>query len=450
MDKKRIRAKVSDLPCDSTSRWLTIPRRGPPQETVNAASEDPAPGSIRVSIAVAVRGGVQRAAFTLGLGTAFVARLGAPRSSRDRGARHADAEPDARTTRAARRVVARMRRLSSRQRELEMRPRRSSSSASSRSRRSHRRLPRSSATASYTSGVIARGETLAYALGQQGIPRKTVDQITRELRATTISAARSPATPTAWRRTPKARVVEFRYSTSPMEGFTLVLEGDRYVVHRDELKLVPREVRIAGLVTSTPARRREGARREPAARERLRRHLRLGHRLHPLRRGPATSSGSSTSGSTSRDEAGRESYLRPGPHPRRRATTARPGRHSAVYYESRAGQRRLLPPGRQLRAAPVPAGAACATRASARATRTARHHPILRITRPHQGIDYAAPKGTPIWAVADGRVIYRGCAGGFGNLVKIRHARGYVSYYGHLSRFARGHEGGQRACARSR
>ena len=74
----------------------------------------------------------------------------------------------------------------------------------------------------------------------------------------------------------------------------------------------------------------------------------------------------------------------------------------------------------------------------------ARHHPILRITRPHQGIDYAAPSGTPVWAVADGRVIYRGYAGGFGNLVKIRHSKGYVSYYGHLSRFGSGLKVGQR------
>jgi len=69
---------------------------------------------------------------------------------------------------------------------------------------------------------------------------------------------------------------------------------------------------------------------------------------------------------------------------------------------------------------------------------SARRHPILKITRPHHGIDYAAPVGTPLWAVADGKIIYRGWAGGFGNLVKIRHSNGYVSYYAHLSRFASG------------
>ncbi len=67
-----------------------------------------------------------------------------------------------------------------------------------------------------------------------------------------------------------------------------------------------------------------------------------------------------------------------------------------------------------------------------------RMHPILRRVRPHEGIDYAAPAGTPVWSVADGRVIYRGWNGGFGRLIKIRHNNGYVSFYGHLSRYAAG------------
>ena len=65
-----------------------------------------------------------------------------------------------------------------------------------------------------------------------------------------------------------------------------------------------------------------------------------------------------------------------------------------------------------------------------------RLHPILNVRRPHEGIDYAAPTGTPIWAVAEGEVIFKGWSGGFGRLIKIRHNNGYVSYYGHLSRYA--------------
>ncbi|MAE94794.1 MAG: peptidase M23 [Deltaproteobacteria bacterium] len=65
-----------------------------------------------------------------------------------------------------------------------------------------------------------------------------------------------------------------------------------------------------------------------------------------------------------------------------------------------------------------------------------RLHPILKVRRPHFGIDYAAPRGTPVWSVADGTVVFRGVQGGFGKLVKVRHTNGYVTYYGHLSRFA--------------
>jgi murein DD-endopeptidase MepM/ murein hydrolase activator NlpD len=61
----------------------------------------------------------------------------------------------------------------------------------------------------------------------------------------------------------------------------------------------------------------------------------------------------------------------------------------------------------------------------------------LNVTRPHPGIDYAAPQGTPIWAVADGVVEYRARAGASGNLVRIRHAGGYTSHYAHLFSFVK-------------
>ena len=65
-----------------------------------------------------------------------------------------------------------------------------------------------------------------------------------------------------------------------------------------------------------------------------------------------------------------------------------------------------------------------------------RLHPILRIRRPHLGIDYAAPVGTPIQTVADGVVTFVGEKGGFGKYIEIRHANNYVTSYGHLSRYA--------------
>ena len=59
------------------------------------------------------------------------------------------------------------------------------------------------------------------------------------------------------------------------------------------------------------------------------------------------------------------------------------------------------------------------------------------MTRPHLGIDYAAPYGTPVYAVATGIVEFKGRAGASGNLVRIRHTGGYTSHYAHLSRFQR-------------
>ena len=74
----------------------------------------------------------------------------------------------------------------------------------------------------------------------------------------------------------------------------------------------------------------------------------------------------------------------------------------------------------------------------------ARKHPILGGLRPHYGVDYAAPPGTPIWAVADGTVTSCGWNGGFGNQVILRHMNGYTTYYGHLSAFGSGIRRGAR------
>jgi len=67
-----------------------------------------------------------------------------------------------------------------------------------------------------------------------------------------------------------------------------------------------------------------------------------------------------------------------------------------------------------------------------------RYHPILRIVREHYGVDYGAPAGAPVEAVADGHVVSAGWAGGYGRLVVLGHAEGYETRYGHLSGFGKG------------
>lgn len=74
----------------------------------------------------------------------------------------------------------------------------------------------------------------------------------------------------------------------------------------------------------------------------------------------------------------------------------------------------------------------------------ARRHPITRVVRPHTGIDYAAPKGTPVMSIGDGVVVERGYKGGGGNTVKIKHNSVYTSAYLHLSKYGAGIKVGSR------
>jgi murein DD-endopeptidase MepM/ murein hydrolase activator NlpD len=69
---------------------------------------------------------------------------------------------------------------------------------------------------------------------------------------------------------------------------------------------------------------------------------------------------------------------------------------------------------------------------------TRRFHPVLKSYRPHWGVDYGAPVGTPVQVTANGVVTFNGWDRGGGNVVKVRHAGGFVTAYLHLSRFAKG------------
>jgi murein DD-endopeptidase MepM/ murein hydrolase activator NlpD len=104
----------------------------------------------------------------------------------------------------------------------------------------------------------------------------------------------------------------------------------------------------------------------------------------------------------------------------------------AVRHEGAAGAGYYDPDGRPLRKAFLRSPLRF-TRISSRFSRS-RLHPILHVRRAHLGVDYAAPVGTPVSAAADGVVTTAGWLGGYGRTVRIRHANGLETLYGHLSR----------------
>ena len=67
-----------------------------------------------------------------------------------------------------------------------------------------------------------------------------------------------------------------------------------------------------------------------------------------------------------------------------------------------------------------------------------RNHPVLHKLRQHKGVDYSAPHGTPVQATGDGKVIFVGKRGGYGNVIELQHGSRYSTLYAHLSRFPKG------------
>jgi len=286
-----------------------------------------------------------------------------------------------------------------------------------------------------TRGELAAGETLASSLGRQGIPPGVVHVISRELSPLFDFRRSQPGHRYRLTRDAEGALVAFRYRTSALESYGLRRDGDVWVAAQEKAVLRSQVARIAGLVMTSlhDAVVALGERGQ------------LANDFAEIFAWDVDFSRSVQSGDEfailyerlyRNDEEQGEVYVRPG-----RILAARykgaVGEYSALYFELEEGRGGYYRPDgssveRQFLLAPLRF-----SRISSRFS-SARRHPILKITRPHHGIDYVAPAGSPLWAVADGRVMYRGWAGGFGNLVKIRHSNGYVSYYAHLSRFAKG------------
>ena len=289
-------------------------------------------------------------------------------------------------------------------------------------------------------GVITRGHTLSALLRADEVTPQTIARITRELRGHFDFRKAKPGHSYRLVQDGSGELVEFRYRLSETDGFTLVRQGDRFAVGRDMADLEARSTRIAGVITSTLYQSITN----------LGEDGQLAHDFADIFAWDVDFQRAVHPGDSYqilyerlyRTGGSRDVYVRPG-----RILAARfegrAGAFTAVYFqpdEDRGGYYR--PNGSSVEGAflmaPLRHGRVTSSYSSAR------RHPILKVTRPHHGIDYAAPRGTPVWSVGNGTVVHRGWDRGSGNLVKIRHDNGYASYYLHLARFATGLQVGDR------
>ncbi len=291
-------------------------------------------------------------------------------------------------------------------------------------------------------GQIARGDTLAKSLSGQGLPKRTVSLIQRELKDK-YDFRRAKAGHT-YRITldKKDALVSFHYTVSKTEHYWLENDGKSWNAWREEADVRREQKKIAGIVTTSLHEAIEdlgGAENSRLAKDYagifawdldFSRGIQQGDQFRIL-----------YERTFAPQSKGRERNLGPG-----RILAARyhggGGELQAIYYETEAGRGGYYRPDGtsvqgQFLAAPLNF-----SRITSEFTH-ARFHPILHKVRPHPGIDYAAPVGTPIWSVANGVVSYADWMSGYGRLVKIMHADGYESYYAHMSRFAPGLRVGQ-------
>ena len=289
---------------------------------------------------------------------------------------------------------------------------------------------------------IQPGDTLLAALARHGVAASTAFAIARELEPHFDLRRSRPGHRYRIERDEHGALVGFRYAVSDLEHYQVTQQDAGWETRAAKRGVIRQQARLAGVVATTlyDAIGDLGERPELAADFAnifawdvdFAKGVHSGDEFHLLYE----------RNYVARESGGGLRYVGPG-----RILAARyqsGGRsHEAIYYETEPGVGNYY----RTDGTPVQQGFLAApvkyTRISSSFTK-ARFHPILRKTRPHPGIDYAAPAGTPVWAVAEGRVTYASWQGGYGRLVKIKHADGYESFYAHLSGFARGLRVGQK------
>ncbi|HET7854176.1 MAG TPA: M23 family metallopeptidase [Candidatus Methylomirabilis sp.] len=285
-------------------------------------------------------------------------------------------------------------------------------------------------------GAIQQGQSLAEALGAHGISARLTHEIAQALRPHVKFRNIRPGATFEATLDETGALRHFLYRASPLEVYEVTREEAEYRVKRHEVPIERRVEHIAGTITSSLFESIEALGEKPEVAMRFvdifvwdfdwSSHAQPGDRFRMLVE-------KTYSGAT---------FVRYGKilvaEYENRGKT-----YTGIYFETGHGRGDFYTPdGRSVRKTFLRSPLTY-SRISSGYTHH-RHHPILGGVRPHLAIDYAAPHGTPVRAVADGAVLSAGWNGGNGKSVLIQHRGGYRTMYNHLSTIPPGIRNGTR------
>jgi len=280
-------------------------------------------------------------------------------------------------------------------------------------------------------GKISKGQNLSSALRAQNLPADLVEAIGRHLKTLVNLRKVKPGDSFEVRLNPRGQFLSFTYQASPLDLYQLSLSPTgEWLAAKKEVQVEKCWVRVSGEIVSSLFE----------AMDQLGERDTLVMDFADIFAGEIDFHSDPQPGD--RFEIVVEKYFA-------QDTFVKYGRilyadyqrerrrHQAFFYES-PGKRGdyYTPHGESLRKAFLRSPLKF-TRISSGYSKS-RRHPILGGERPHLGVDYAAPPGNPVWAVADGTVASCGWNGGYGKQIVLKHPKGYQSMYGHLTNFSSG------------
>jgi murein DD-endopeptidase MepM/ murein hydrolase activator NlpD len=287
------------------------------------------------------------------------------------------------------------------------------------------------------SGDLLAGDTLGKSFERNHVPPQISSRILPYLQQQLDLKKLRPGAHYSFRVNAKEELLQFIYEISPLESYTLKQKNNGYQIDRDRKYVESRKVRISGEISTTLFAAFPDDIKSP----------RLIHAFADIFSSRIDFNTETRFGDHF-DLIVEEYYLAgnfigygpilagkyEGPDGALlEAFKYNPGEDLDGYFDRDGNEL-----GASFLRSPVSFG-----RVSSRFT-SQRKHPVLGVVRPHLGVDLAAPLGTPVMAVADGKVVFMGTNGGFGKQIVIAHGNDYRTHYGHLSRFNKGLRVGSR------